>query len=328
VTGFAYDFSGERWARTKSRFVDLCVNRHGDALLERIRRLDAGDCVHALSPLLADWLDGRVLPAVRDRIASTERSQEREDWSVGLALFTFSPARRTGQAKGERDTDRMTADLCRSLPKLRQCFMRESDECARGVLGRCLGSHFSDTKDRLVLVELKELNLRIWWRIERVLREILTEWEEAARSDDPRARRTAREKLASEAAQAREVVQRLPRKLGITRWERVQLYLEVFGTPASVDIADVFWIGDDSAAEQELLMALNDCLDADDAATALTPMERESILREYIHGIPKGISSSEFTAAYGVSRPVHNKQVQSGLVKLGQCLGYRFGEGE
>lgn len=328
MTGFAHDFSGARWAATKKDYVGHCVNVHGDSLLSAMRELPPGDCVATLSPVLGRWLDREVLPAMVAKIAALPQSETRENWEVGLALFSFSPARRSGTPTDSRDPQRMAKDICRSFPKLRACFMRANESCAKGVLGRCLGHHFTDVKAKIVIVELEGLSIRTWWKIEQVRREVLSEWSAAAASDALAERREAKEKLGSPQSLAQEILGRLPKKLDISNWKTVALYIEVFGGPEGgfANLDDLIGLGVDPSVEEELILQLQSCLDAEEGPNALTDAEREAVHREYIAGIPRGLSSNAFTAAYGVSWPTHRKLLSSALPKLGHCLGHSLGE--
>ena len=108
-----------------------------------------------------------------------------------------------------------------------------------------------------------------------------------------------------------------------TRRQVVDIYslLGRLSGPNKVISATEFFVYSDSDIE-----ALEACLEASNTPDTLNEKECEAVLREYIHGIPKGLSSKEFTQTYGISRPSHNKHLKSALPKLGRCLGYPLGE--
>lgn len=322
-----HDFSGKRWYKTKKKFVNLCVNDHGAPLFASMRELPTGDCVVLLSPVLGSWLDQHIFPAVQAKITGTQQLEDRIDWETGMALFTFSPATRSTSPEDLKDPDRMTEDICKAMPKIRQCFMLQNDAEAKPILGRSLGNHFTETKNRLVIVQLRELSLRTWWIIERVLREVRHELDEQAHSSDLSVRRRATAILSSDQALVKAVTDKLPPKLGISNWERVQLYIDVFEEPDYIDdIFELLGVSGDSDIGMQALIMLENCLYANGTPNALSDGEREAVEREYFRGIPSGLKSAEFTRTYGVSRPTHNKRIASALPKLGRCLGHNLEE--
>ena len=318
-----YDYAGQRWKRIRGRYVNLCANTHGPALFDAIHDLAVGECRPMLAPVLGRWLDLRVLPDAVAKASVPDWSEQREDWATGLALFAYSPARNSGS---ESNQDRMTPDVCRSLPTLRKYLTIDDDKGSKKTFGQCLKHHFSDIKKKLVQSELNDLKLHIWWKIEQCLREVLADWEDTAHTENELERHRARRRLDSPDAIAAEVMKRLPPKLGITRPERVREYIETFDEPEHcIDIADITGLGESSGEAGELLITLQRALQTGDHAHGLSDAQRAALLREYIDGIPSGLSSAEFTRKYGVSRPTHNNLVKSGLPTLGRYLGHQLG---
>jgi hypothetical protein len=324
MAGFAHDFSGPDWVTLKRRLVHLCVNERGEPLLAALGRVEPGDCVLVLQPVLGDWLDTEIVPAIELRIRAADAASE--GWSVALALFTFAPV---GLKHRPPDAapDKLTPDLCRSVPELRRALLRGDDARARAVLGQGLGHHLADTKHRLVVVELKQLNLKVWWKIERAMREVLATWEADMAADDLARRRRASTLAASDQALCEAILARVGKQTDIKHWQHIQRYVDTFGRGDEIAlIEDAAGPGEDPWEVEDLLISLEQCLYAEDGPEALSAPEREAVLREYIAGIPQGMPSAVFTKTYGISRPIHNRLVRSGVEKLGRCLDNQLGE--
>ena len=326
MPGFLYDFSGPTWVRTKKYFVNVCVNYHGDPLLSDLRALPVAQTKERLPPVLGRWLDDRVLSALNREVVAHQGTLRGDEIAIGLALFTYSPARRSPGAEATKAPDHMSKDVGRAMPRLRQCFMRNSDTCAKATLGTTFGNHFSTAKERLMAAEAGELSLVTWWKLEKVIKDVLADCADKLKQGTPEERAQAQQIINSDQLLAQTVLENLPKKVEIKKEETVLLYMDVFGTEATEDLDELIWIGTEGSEDDEFLQLLTDCINAQSGDNALTERERNAIWREYIDGIPVGLSHKEFSNKYDVSRPTHNKDVDSARVKLGKALGRPLGE--
>ena len=315
--------SGYRWLTIRKRYVDLFVNVHGEILFIALERdPPRGDCPSTLTPTLRRWLQERVIPDLLARIQGSEPGSRQEIWSLGFALLTFAPV---DDPPSERPgANRLTLVLCRSMPDLRRSLLQHNRDPAKGIFGLCLQRYFNDAKYRLVDRQLGELNPKTWDAIEKTLNKLLADWEEQGI--------LVRASARWDGTLAQALLPRLPSNLDIAKWETVQRYMDVLWEPDQfVDFDQAFGIGVEPAAYEDLLLVLDQALEeprpgdpgADDEGTnafGLTKKERAAVHLEFIKGIKKGTLSQDFTAKYGLSRPIHREHLKSALAKLRNLL--------
>lgn len=336
----SYDFSREQWPAIKGAMVDHCVNQPTDSagsiierecysgrLFEQMKTMTPGDCVETLTPILADWLNNTILPTLLTRIAGKAESAKRHQLEVGLALLSYSPARRSTPASNPNDADQMTKALCRSLKNFRLCFMKMDPACARAILGQCLKNHFSEARDGLLLQKLTGLKIRIWVKIEKVYYEIMDELDKEAQANGMNAQIAALQRLPASQELCERILERLPKKLGIKRWHRVRDYIDLYlesekGLPLRPDEP-----GEAVEMDQQddCAKLLTDDLTAALLKGAIDKGEYLALILEYVDGYPAGEKAKTVKDKLDMSEQTYDELVGSALVKLGRWIDNNAG---